>query len=105
MNWPMKWYTIQVNGFSIGAKESIEVPCPEVLPEPGDICIFTDTYETPGDLVYEHGDELHLMKRTDEAPYGKTSSLGNWLIISKFGVSVWSNIEWLLATEKLQVRQ
>lgn len=76
-------------------------PRPDDLPKAGDILCFTEHYETPGMMVYQAGDELHLMKRTTEAPYGKISSLGNWLVITKHGISVWSNIEWLMAEEKI----
>lgn len=81
----------------------LSVPRPSELPEPGDICCFTADYETPGDQKFSAGDELHLMKRTDEAPYGRLSSLGNWVVISKHGVNVWANIEWLLEVGRLSI--
>jgi hypothetical protein len=90
------FYTIYMSG-----QKSLEVPCPRTLPEAGDIFRFAVDLETPGGQTYQIGDELHLMKRTSDAPYGKLSSLGNWLVITKHGISVWSNIEWLIADEKI----
>jgi hypothetical protein len=82
----------------------LDVPRPEKLPEAGDILIVEKAFMTPGDQIYKIGDEIHLMERTVDAPYGKLSSLGNWRAISKFGVSVWSNIEWSLAEGTFSVR-
>jgi hypothetical protein len=83
----------------------LEVPRIKKLPLAGDILIVAKTFHTPGDQVYEIGDEVHLMKRTWDAPHGKVSSLGNWLAISKFGPSVWSNIEWAMAEGTFKVRE
>lgn len=83
-------------------KHPIDVPRPEVLPEAGDVLIFTKQWSTPSGISYQPGDEIHLMCRTEEAPWGKLSELGNWKCITKMGVTVWSNIEWLLATDCLE---
>jgi len=83
----------------------IDVPRCEVLPVEGDILIVEKDFRTPGTAVYAKGDEVHLVKRTFEAPFGKLSSLGNWQAISKFGVSIWSNIEWALAEGTFSVRK
>lgn len=74
--------------------KTITVSCPDELPEPGDILVFTA--DVP-DFGWEQGDEVHLMDRTQDAPRGKVSSLGNWQVITKKGVDVWPNIEWLMA--------
>jgi hypothetical protein len=97
------FYTISGDGLTSGG--SIDVPCPAVLPVAGDILIVEQAFMTPGNQIYKIGDEVHLMKRTEDAPFGKHSSLGNWLAISKFGPSVWSNIEWALAEGKFSIRK
>ena len=83
-------------------KEPIEAPRPDTLPEAGDILVFTAEWHTPTGQIYSIGDEVHLMHRTNEAPWGKRSELGNWVAISKLGVSVWANIEWLMADGHLK---
>lgn len=97
------FYTISGDGLLSGG--SIDVPAPAVLPVAGDILIVEKAFMTPGDQIYKIGDEVHLVERTNDAPYGKHSSLGNWRAISKFGVSVWSNIEWSLAEGTFSIRQ
>jgi hypothetical protein len=96
-----QYYDIKFND----GKSPITVERPDELPQPGDILIFTQEYHTPAPQEYSEGDEIHLHERTDEAPFGKTSELGNWRAISKYGVSIWSNIEWMLATGTLKVRE
>jgi hypothetical protein len=93
------YYLIHIEG-----KTPLEVERPEVMPEEGDILIFTEHWGLPGFApgnIYKPGDEVHLLRRTDEAPYGKLSSLGNWVAFTKNGKSIWSNIEWLLASRTL----
>jgi len=87
------WYEISGPGLS----SPLDAPRPEVLPQAGDILVFAEPFDVAGIATYDVGDEIHLMKRTDEAPHGKISALGNWKAISKYGVTVWSNIEWMLA--------
>lgn len=96
------WYTIDMGAIGKG---SLDVPCPKKLPEGGDILYFTDPFTIPSGQTYSRGDEIHLMRRTDEAPHGKRSSLGNWLAISKLGPSVWSNIEWMLVDKIVSRRR
>jgi hypothetical protein len=90
---------------SVGWSEPIEVPRPAVLPVDCDILVFVKAFSNPVLKDYQVGDEIHLMKRTDEAPHGKQSSLGNWLAISKHGLSVWSNIEWMIADGIVEYKQ
>jgi hypothetical protein len=95
-----EFYNIFIEG-----QQPLEVPCPsdDKLPQPDDIYVFTSSFSiSVADVSYDVGDKLLLMKRTDEAPRGRRSSLGNWVAISKNGVSVWSNIEWLIAIEHLK---
>lgn len=96
--------TLNVN---IRIGNPLEVPRPDELPEPGDILVVKIPYSTPATdddfFQFDPGDELHLMHRTQEAPFGKLSSLGNWMVIAGNGVSVWSNIEWLMATGTLEI--
>jgi hypothetical protein len=83
----------------------LDVPRPEKLPVAGDILIVEKAFMTPGHQIYKIGDEIHLVKRTNDAPFGKLSSLGNWQAITKFGVSIWSNIEWALAEGTFSIRK
>lgn len=96
------WYNITGPGIRGG---DLEVPRPETLPEAGDILFFTKNKIMMGPFEYSRGDEVHLMKRTDEAPWGKSSSLGNWKAISKHGVSIWSNVEWMIAANQLSYKK
>lgn len=86
------WYSIFMEGSG-----SLDVPRPATLPEAGAFLYFRKIFSTPVGAVYTPGDEVYLLRRTNEAPYGKLSELGNWVALSKYGVSVWSNIEWMLA--------
>lgn len=74
---------------------------PEVLPQPGDRLIVTQAFFTPGPDVYNEGDILILIERTDEAPHDRVSSLGNWRVASKAGITIWSNIEYAIAETKV----
>ena len=96
------YYTIS---FTDNSKSSIEVERPHVLPEPGDILVFSQRWCTPGNRWYETGDEIHLHERTQEAPNFRLSSLGNWIAISKYGVSIWSNIEWMMSQGTVYISQ
>jgi hypothetical protein len=101
--------------FTVAGGSALEVPAPDELPMAGDILVMLTPYVTPGAgpmgpgsldddfFQFNVGDELHLMYRTQEAPYGKLSSLGNWMVIAGNGVTVWSNIEWLMATDTLEI--
>lgn len=94
----MGFYTISME---VG-KEPLEVDCPDELPRAGQVLIFTEQWKGPGDSPqYEPGDEVMLLRRTNDAPWGRLSSLGNWVAVTKYGRSVWSNIEWLMAQGRL----
>lgn len=73
------------------------VPCPDVLPEEGDVLIVNVPFRTLAGHVYSIGDRIELLHRTAEAPHGRRSSLGNWLVKDKHFTSVWTNIEWCIA--------
>lgn len=88
----MNTYTVT----SLDGNCSGELGRPAVLPEPGDILYVEDAFTTPGDALYLPGDTLELLCRTDEAPWGRISSLGNWWVKCKYGTSVWANIEYIL---------
>jgi hypothetical protein len=94
---PRKFYTIDLGG------STIDVECSDVLPVEDDVYIFAKPYNVnfKGATVYNVGDLMLLMYRTDEAPYGRRSSLGNWAAITKAGGGVWANIEWLIYQETL----
>jgi len=82
----MKTYTLTQTA-------SLEVPCPDVLPEAGESYVVARAFHTPR-CKYFIGDVLTLIHRTQEAPHGTLSSLGNWAVKdSNVGISIWSNIE------------
>ncbi len=82
---------------------SISMPLPSKMPEAGDILVFRqENCFGADDIIYDRGDELHLMKRTQQfSTDWRISSIGNWLVISKFGLWVSPDLEWLLATTDL----
>lgn len=58
-------------------------------------------FVTLANVIYHYGDILTLRERTQEAPYGYLSSLGNWVVECPHMVSIWSNIEAAVAEGKL----
>ncbi len=91
----MKTYQINMNGY-VGT-----VPCPDVLPVRGQVLTVVEPFRTLADLDYPVGHKLTLMWRTDEAPHGRSSSLGAWVVDCGYQVSVWTNIEWMLADGRI----
>jgi len=78
-------------------KDFIELSRPDFDLEPCTSLMVMKPFVTLGDRVYFHGDFLFLVKRTEESPFGYTSSLGNWLVECPFTTSVWTNIENMVA--------
>lgn len=91
-----KTYTL-TNHNEDGSDFSVRVPCPDVLPTPGQEITFKMACRTLAGNHYQSGDNLILIGRTATAPHDVSSSLGNWLVRCKYFTSVWSNIEWGLA--------
>lgn len=85
-----------MNFYIIKRISEIEAPCPDKLPKAGEIYKFSRNANTKR-ASYKTGDELKLIRRTQKNPHGFLSSLGNWVVEDKFGRSVWSNIEWMIA--------
>jgi len=73
--------------------ESVQLACPSEPLKSGQTLIVLKPFMTLGNRLYQHGDELRLIERTEEAPYGYKSSLGNWVVQCPHTTSVWSNIE------------
>lgn len=72
---------------------------PEHIPQIGDIYAVQRSFITAGNVIYKVGDELLMICRTDEAPHGRLSSLGNLFVQGVDAkTSIWSNIE-LAVTE------
>lgn len=80
-----------------------ELPCPDVLPEPGETYRVDKPFYTRAGFRYPEGAVIKLIRRTDEAPFGYASSLGNWEVECPFQTSVWSNIECLVAEGSLSI--
>jgi hypothetical protein len=67
---------------------------PTHIPEAGDIYVAEFDFVTAGKVEYKEGDELLIICRTDEAPYGRIASLGNLVVQGIDGeMTIWSNIE------------
>lgn len=98
-----KTYTVsyEKNGFT----ESTKAPRPKRLPRKGDVYEFVYPAHTPRG-AYNPGDRLEILGRTNEAPHGLTSSLGNVEAKCKHAdSSVWTNIEWAIARNSLRLVQ
>lgn len=80
-----------------------QVPCPSKLPCSGDRLRVLKPFHTVAGFQYNPGDGLLLVRRTNHAPHGLRSSLGNWLVQDKHHTSVWTNIEWMLTEEIVEV--
>lgn len=80
-------YTITFNGVSA------QFGTPTVLPQPGEVLVANFPFVALSGSHYEVGDRFELLHRTNDAPHGRLSSLGNWLVRCKDRVSVWTNIE------------
>lgn len=92
----MRYYEISMNG-QVG-----HCPCSDVLPVEGQVLKVRRPFKTLAGRVYLAGHELRLIHRTDAAPHGRLSSLGNWLVDCGYMVSVWTNIEWMIAEGALE---
>jgi len=86
-------YTIS----AVNANGSSQFPRPEILPQAGDVLMAEKLFRTKAGLVYQVGTRLRLIERTQDAPFGMLSSLGNWVVECPFQVSVWTNIELMIA--------
>lgn len=89
--------------YTLTRSTQMEVPCPEVLPLPGDKLVVTKEFYTPR-TTYIAGDILTLIERTNDSPHGVLSSLGNWIVEDdRVGTTVWTNIEMALADGTLSI--
>lgn len=52
---------------------------------------------TRGNQKFEIGDKFVLVKKTRSAPFGIICSSGNWLVKTKYGETVWGNLQLNLA--------
>jgi hypothetical protein len=87
----MRHYDISIDG-RVG-----QVPCPDVLPHCGQLLAVRQPFTTLANRQYRVGDQLELIVRTRNAPHGRLSSLGNWIVRCPHQYSIWSNIEWMIA--------
>lgn len=85
------------------AFQSKSVPAPDVLPLPGQRLIVQQSFITKALKPYQKGDVLQLLHRTENAPHFLLSSLGNWIIRCPHFLSIWSNVEWMMAEGVLVV--
>lgn len=91
--------------YNITVTKTIQQETPDVLPQSGEILVATIHFRTSAGTKYVPGDEFELLERTNEAPYGYLSSLGNWRVKCKARTSIWSSIEscmfdgWLVRKE------
>jgi hypothetical protein len=82
--------------------DKLIVPCPDIVPVSGDILEFSAACYALANSHYNVGDELILLGRTTRSSHGLISSLGNWVVKCKDRVSVWTNIEWSMAENRLK---
>lgn len=78
--------TVTVNS----EEHSQEFPSPERRAMSGDIYESTTPLYTLSGNNYNIGDQFEVIKRTDEAPHRRLSSMGNLVIKTKYGSSIWS---------------
>jgi len=77
--------------------ESPEFPAPERPLMPGDVVVFKACMNTLGGEVYDVGDELLILERTDDRPHNRWNTEGNLRCRGKNGkATVWTNIEWVM---------
>ena len=74
-----------------------DFPCPDRLPQPGDVYEFTTPVYTLGQVWYGVGERMTVIERTDDAPHHRKSSLGNLRIRGPNYTSVWTNFEATIA--------
>jgi hypothetical protein len=79
------------------------LPRPEILPNPGDTLVVKVPFVTMAGFTYNVGDEMLLLERTMESPYGRLSSLMNWKVKCPYFTSVWTGIEAMLAEGEIAV--
>jgi len=90
---PKPTYTIS----AVNTNGSSEFPRPECLPQAGDVLVVEKPLVTQAGYFYQVGSRLRLIERTQDAPFGLLSSLGNWVVECPFQKSVWTNIELMIA--------
>jgi hypothetical protein len=83
------------------SEKKVTLPQPDHPLKVGQILIVEKPFSTNGGFNYVKGEKLTLLQRTNEAPYGFSSSLGNWRVECPHTVSVWSNIEAMVALGEL----
>lgn len=91
-------YTVYVAALN----KPVTLPRPLNLPKPGTLLRVRKPFSTLACFNYGRGDALRLIARTYKAPYGYLSSLGNWIVECDHQVSVWSNIEAMMAEGALE---
>lgn len=76
---------------------------PERLPEAGDIYKAKEPFATLAKHEYLIGDLFTVVGRTDEAPHHRKSSLGNLRVSTKYGTSVWTNFDSMVAEGRVEL--
>lgn len=84
-------------------KVDIDHNRPERLPQPGDLYKWTRPACTFGAFEYRPGDKMMVVERTADAPFHRTSSLGNLLVRGPHGMSVWTAFEHCIAAGDLKL--
>jgi len=70
-----------------------ELDRPERLPQCGDVYEVVQNVVTLAGHTHRRKDRMEVLERTGFAPHHRKSSLGNLLIRTKFGTSVWTCFE------------
>jgi hypothetical protein len=96
----MNYYTVTYNdGSVIGSRPFL---MPDRLPHYGDVYVWTVPGRTLGG-EYSVGDRMEVLERTTDAPFHRTSSLGNLKIRCKHGVSIWTEFESAIVSGSLKL--
>ncbi len=80
----------------------------EPLLQPGDILVVKTSFATLAGQSFDIGDEIELIKKTEEAPFGFLNLTGNWVVKTKYNTtstkpsSIWSSIEQSYADKWLE---
>lgn len=96
----MTKYWVMYNDGSMLAWRDLQMP--DRLPHYGDVYVWTHPNKTLGG-EYCVGDRMEVLERTSDAPFHRTSSLGNLKIRCKHGVSVWTEFEAAIASGSLKL--
>lgn len=96
----MKYWVYYDDGV---VKERIPHLRPEILAQPGDVYVWKRAGHTIGGHTYVTGDIMRIVCRTEDAPFHRKADIGNLYVDTKYGRSVWTCIDHLIAEGDLEL--